>query len=186
MHPSAAPADLDAHLGERGLVEDASVLGMVGDLDSLPACPPAPGGVEIVEADAAQDADVVDLIAWRYQLSQHAQAVLRETYRVLEVGRPDAATRIWVALQDGRPVSKAVLHLGAGVAGLHGVATRPEARGLGLAHWLTLHAFASARGMGFRHGVLHSTEMAESLYAKLGFRAIAPFRLFTTPGSLEL
>lgn len=186
VHPTARPHDLEDRLSDRGLSLDASVLGMVGELAALPEPGPPPPEVEIVEARASEDDDVVELIAWRYQLPPEAAAILRETYRVLGVGAPGASTRIWVAMMDGRPVSKAVLHVGGGVAGLHGVATRPEARGLGLARWLTLKAFDAARRSGIAWGVLHSTPMAESLYERLGFRGVAPFRLYATPGSLEL
>ena len=39
---------------------------------------------------------------------------------------------------------------------------------------------------GVRTGVLHSTPMAHSLYEKMGFRDAATFRLWATPGDLEL
>ena len=42
----------------------------------------------------------------------------------------------------------AVLHIGAGVAGIHGVMVRPEARGKGLGRTLTLLALNAAREVG--------------------------------------
>ena len=84
------------------------------------------------------------------------------------------------------PVSKVVLNLDAGAAGIYGVATRPEARGSGLARMLTLHALHAARDAGHTLGVLHSSPKAVGLYEKIGFRAVAPFSVFAPPSTLHL
>ena len=91
-----------------------------------------------------------------------------------------------LALRDGVALCKVILHLAAGAAGLYGVATRPEARGSGLARHLTLHAFRAAREQGYQQGVLHASAMATSLYQRLGFRTVAPFRFFAPPQVFHL
>ena len=68
-----------------------------------------------------------------------------------------------------------VVNLDAEATGSYGVATVPEARGLGLARILTLQALHAARDAGSTLGVLHSAPMAISSHQKLGFRAVAPF-----------
>jgi ribosomal protein S18 acetylase RimI-like enzyme len=78
------------------------------------------------------------------------------------------------------PVSKAGLYCGAGAAGIYAVATRPQARGQGLAGIVTLEALRAAREEAYQLAVLHSTPMAVNLYAKLGFRHVAPFRIFAS------
>jgi ribosomal protein S18 acetylase RimI-like enzyme len=65
------------------------------------------------------------------------------------------------------------------------VATKPEARGLGLARLVCLTALQAARERGHRVGVLHATPMAVSLYRALGFGEVAPFRLFAPPNSFH-
>ena len=60
--------------------------------------------------------------------------------------------------------------LGAGVAGLSSVATVPEARRQGIGTAVTLHLLEQARAMGYRIGVLFSSDMAVGVYRKLGFR----------------
>ena len=78
------------------------------------------------------------------------------------------------------------LHLDGDVAGIYGVATRPEVRGLGFARHLTLAALHAARAAGATTAVLHSTPIAVPLYASLGFNRVADFSLHASPGTLRL
>jgi ribosomal protein S18 acetylase RimI-like enzyme len=114
------------------------------------------------------------------------RAALEGIAAAFELGLPGSAVRCWIAWRGAEPVAKAFLHLAAGAAGLYAVATRPEARGLGLARNLTLHGFAAARAAGYRLGILHSTPMARTLYEKLGFLSATRFRMFTPAGSFHL
>ena len=56
------------------------------------------------------------------------------------------------------------------------VATRPEARGRGLASAVTAAALRDAAGRGLRGAVLQATPAAERLYARLGFVAVGRWR----------
>ena len=94
--------------------------------------------------------------------------------------------RCWLALIDGKPVSKALLNLDAGSAGIHGVATKPEARGKGLARILTLNALHTARESGYRIAMLHSSPMARSLYEKIGFRQVSEVRVYASGGTFHV
>jgi len=182
IHPSAQPLDLDSRLRTRGLDEAEVCPGMWAPLDVLPGPGPVPAGIEVREATTPGDiAAALELVAWRWDVPRGVTARLNGFRRSFRVGEPGSAVRCWLAWKDGRPVSKVILNLDQGAAGLYGVATRPEARGLGLARALTLEAFSAARRAGFRAGVLHSSAMAFGLYEKLGFRVVAPFRIFTPP-----
>jgi ribosomal protein S18 acetylase RimI-like enzyme len=157
------------------------------DLNQLPKPVGKIEGIEIREATSDADVDAaVDLIAWRWDLPSEVREKLHAVTRAFEVGVPGGAVRCWIAWKNGTPVSKVVLNLASESAGLYGVATRPEARGLGLARRLTLEAFSTAYKEGYRLGILHSTPMAKNLYEKLGFREIAPFRLFAPPHSFHI
>lgn len=186
LHPTAAPSDLDARLEASGLVESDVCPGMVAPIERLPAPEPPPRGVQIEQLGPAARGDFVELVAWRYSLPDEATGPLLSIMAARGFGEPDCPTKAWVARIDGRVMSKVVLHLAAGVAGLYGVATRAEARGLGLARSLTTIAFDEARRLGYETAVLHSTPMAVGLYAGLGFRHVADFRLFATPGTLHI
>jgi ribosomal protein S18 acetylase RimI-like enzyme len=186
VHPTAQPADLGERLLARGLKEDEIVTGMVADLEHLPEPSPVPAGIEVHEADDATDVrHVFELISWRWQIPPEAKDHHRALNQAFKVGRPDARVRCWLACREGVPVSKVVLNCAAGAAGIHGVATKPEARKMGLAGLLTIRALQAARQDGYRMAVLHSAPMAVSLYAKLGFEVAADFRVFAS-GALHL
>lgn len=57
-------------------------------------------------------------------------------------------------------------------------ATIPEARGRGLASELMRHALRSARQRGCTTTTLESTKMAETLYGKLGYKALGRYAMW--------
>jgi ribosomal protein S18 acetylase RimI-like enzyme len=187
VHPSAKPLDLSARLRARGMEEAETCPGMAINLDDLPPQQALPDGVEISEvSDETDAARLLELVGWRWAVPRQALPALAGVTQAFEVGMPGSKVRCWLAWQDGVPVAKALLHLAAGVAGLYGVVTRPEARGLGLARSLTIHAFSVARRQGYATGVLHSTPTARGLYEKIGCRAYADFKVFAPPRTLHL
>ncbi|MEM7141980.1 MAG: GNAT family N-acetyltransferase [Actinomycetota bacterium] len=185
VHPTAEPADLGLRLNARGFDRAERLTGMTSPLGTLPDPDPTPLGIDVFEVAANEPSPWVGLVSWRYGLPTAARDFLVAVYRNEAVG-PGGATRVWVAMRDGVPVAKAALHLHGESAGVYGVATRPEGRGLGLATQLTLTALRAARGTGARIAVLHSTPMAVSLYRRLGFEPIADFDVYAEPGGLDL
>jgi GNAT superfamily N-acetyltransferase len=187
VHPTALPLDLDRRLEQRGLVEAEVAPGMVADLADVPPPDAPPDGIELARFTEDEADDFIELVAWRYSLPLDDTGYLRTVFAHHGFGRDDCPTKAWVARMDGRIVSKAILHVdGDGVAGLYGVATRAEARKLGLARILCSTVFDEARAIGCTTGVLHSTPMAYPLYESLGFRPVADFRLYSTPNTLHL
>jgi ribosomal protein S18 acetylase RimI-like enzyme len=186
VHPTARPSDLEERLERRGLELAEVVPGMVGRLADVPPAAPVPAGVEVVRMGRADRDAFIDLIAWRYSLPEDARSTLHSVMERGGIGEPDSPNRAWLARRDGVVLSKVLLHLGAGCAGIYGVATTPEARGLGLARTLTIAALEHARDAGHETAVLHSTPMAVSLYEGIGFERVGDFRLWSLPGALHL
>ena len=181
LHPSAKPDDLKERLLKRGLMEVDNLPGMVTDLDELPIPENPPSGYDIFEIK--DDSDIVnelEMIPWRWHFSDETLKHFCELNQSFRIGKPDTKLRVWTAFYKDKPVSKVVLHLSAGAAGIYGVATKPEARGKGLARILTLEALWAAKKIGYKIGVLHSSEMAINLYKKIGFKVISNFTILAT------
>jgi ribosomal protein S18 acetylase RimI-like enzyme len=187
VHPTARPDDLAGRLRARGMEEAEVCPGMWMHLRDLGDTGDPPPGVVIREVrDAGTAAGLFELIAWRWELSPSEVPLLPGITRAFDVGRPGSAVRCWVAWREAAPVAKVVMNLAAGAAGIYGVATKPNARGLGLARLLTLHALHTARRDGYELGVLHATPMAQPMYERIGFRVEAPFGIFAPPHTLHV
>lgn len=186
VHPTRQPHDLAGRLDARGLVVAEVLSGMVAPLDEIPRSAPAPDGVRVEEIHAGGEDPYLELLSWRYDLPPSAIDTLRSVWRSVGIGEPGAAVRCWVAYLDDRPVSKVALHCHGTTAGVYGVATRPEARGMGLGRLITTVALDAARETGSAVAVLHSTPMAIHLYETLGFSRVADFSLHAFPDTLHL
>lgn len=180
LHPTTSPGIRDA-LTELGLVCAEELYGMSADLDDVER-PSVRDDVEIVEFTEDSEHLWLDLVSWRYGLSEESSPYLRDVYRAgLQRG-----TGGWVALVDGAPASKAVVHVEDGVAGIYGVATTEAGRGRGLATHLCATALETARASGAERTVLHSTPMARTLYRRMGYRDVATFEMWAKPDSVHL
>ena len=179
VHPSGRPLDLVDRLRARDLQEFEICPGMARSLEDLPLAPPVPDGIEIREVRDDADLGVLsEFAAWRWGVPEAYRPHLHDIVTRFQVGRPDSSTRMWMAYKDGVPVSKIALYDGPGSAGIYAVATKPEARGLGIATILMVVAMRAAKEMGHEVVVLDSSPLAEKLYQRLGFVTVTNFRLF--------
>jgi ribosomal protein S18 acetylase RimI-like enzyme len=184
VHPSARPGDLTQRLQRRGFEEAEPITGMVADLAHLPQMLTVPSGVEIHDVTPEHDlSPFADFVAARWQVPETSQADLQAIIDVARIGAAGSPNRAWVAVKDGVALAKAFTHDAAGVVGLYGMATKPEARGLGLARTMCIKALSDARARGHEVAVLHSTPMAVSLYEGVGFRKAAGFSIYAAPHS---
>jgi GNAT superfamily N-acetyltransferase len=180
VHPSSLPNDLPERLTQRVLQEIEIAPCMARSLDNLPEAPLIPEGVQIREA--IEESDLIELYglaAWRWGVPEEYRPQLRKMIEKFEIGERGSNTRMWLALKDGIPISKIGLYNGSGSAGIYGVATKPEARGLGIASILMNVAMKAAKEMGHKLAVLDSSPLAEKLYQRLGFITVAPLRLYS-------
>lgn len=87
----------------------------------------------------------------------------------------------YVARDQGRSAAAVMAFEHEGDCGVYNVATIPEARRRGLGTALTAHAVYAARDRGCETASLQSTEMAERVYAAVGFRDLGRFDEFVRP-----
>jgi GNAT superfamily N-acetyltransferase len=90
----------------------------------------------------------------------------------------DLPMRYYIAYLDGKPVATSNLFLGAGVAGIYCVATLPQARGRGVGAAVTAAPLLEARQLGYRLGVLQSSEMGFPVYQRMGFQHLCQMEHF--------
>ena len=87
-----------------------------------------------------------------------------------------------VAHLDGRPVGTASVFLDVdGTAGIYHIEVVPDARGKGIASWMTAAAIGLAADRGASRVVLTATPLALGLYRRLGFTAQGSFTYFVDP-----
>jgi ribosomal protein S18 acetylase RimI-like enzyme len=96
-------------------------------------------------------------------------------------GADPGAFRVLVARLDGEAVATAMALDADGDCGIYNVTTAPHARRRGLGTALTLLHAQEAFARGCRTASLQSTEMAERLYAAVGFRDLGRFLEYVPP-----
>ncbi|HKI54115.1 MAG TPA: GNAT family N-acetyltransferase [Anaerolineales bacterium] len=182
VHPSSMPADLPERLQKRGYQEIEIAPCMARSLENnLSETPSIPDGVEIREAIDEKDVmELYGLAAWRWGVPDDYRPQLEKIIEEFKVGERTSNTRFWLAWKDDVPISKVALYNGSGSAGIYAVATKPEARGLGIASILVNVALKAAQEMGHKLAVLDSSPLAEKLYQRLGFTTVAPLRLYSS------
>lgn len=181
VHPTSAPDDLYEQLINHGLKDVEPIFGMAKKLTELSEIPALPDGIEIRKARDEHDVIAFNqFAAWRWSVPDEYKDRHIKLLSQFRLGKQGTHTHVWQAWKDDQPIAKVGMYLGSGSAGIHAVATKPDARGLGLAKALTLTALNEAQSVGYKLAVLHSTPMAQPLYKKLGFESIADFSLFAS------
>jgi GNAT superfamily N-acetyltransferase len=183
--PGSTPTDLPERLQERGFLDMAeqmkelapgikqTELGapcMTADLHHMneAVLTRVPPGFSIQEIQTeAQLQDFKRVFVESYEIPDWAGQAWVDA--ALRVGIGKTPWRMYVGYLGGKPVATNMLVLGGGVAGLFAVATIPAARGMGLGAAISLKPLLEARQMGYRYGVLFSSEMGVSVYERIGF-----------------
>ena len=170
LEPGLQATGWGKYLLAHGFGYDENTPGMAVDLSALNEDVKAPPNFTIVPVE-----DLEALKEWTqtfiagYQLPPAWEAGLFDLMSDLGLDLP---IRNYLGYIDGKPVATSHVFLGAGVAGIYFVATVPEARGQGLGAAITLAPLREARAMGYRAGILQSSEMGFSIYRRLGFQKL--------------
>ena len=187
--PFDTPDDLGTRLTSAGLTLEGIAPAMVASLDDVPLDEPPPGGVEIVPVtDRATLREFLTIVEadWLEWTGGEATPVQRRTLDAFarEIPRRFPSEPVplrWLGRVDGRPVATSRVSLGGGVAGLYAILTLPSHRGRGIGRAMTLAALRAAAGIGYRIGVLQSSDLGYGVYLKLGFRDVFTYDIYVHP-----
>ena len=179
--PTDRPANLGSVLAAHGLDLVETAIGMDRDLaDWEPE--PVRSDARIVDVGMEPEGlrDYEELIRTYWSVPESERQMI-ETLNRHWTGERSPGFRL-VAYVDGVAVGK----LFANTEGypdrllVVGVAVKPEARGHGVATAMMASAMGHAKGRGVRRVVLQSSEMAHSMYRRMGFIERCTFKVFAT------
>ena len=188
--PSDLPADLGPRLDTAGLSLEGSAPAMAADLADVPLDAAPPFGLEVVPVtDSATLEEFLTVIEadWlEWTGGEHTPVQVR----TLDAWRREIPPRFadeavphrWIGRVDGRVVATSRVSTAAGVAGLYAISTLAAFRGRGYGRALTIAALRAAASIGYRIGVLQSSDLGYGVYRKLGFRELFTYDVWVHPG----
>lgn len=170
LEPNVEQANWDSILKTYDFQYSDDAPGMAVDLEKLNGEIQPVEGLEIIPIEDQYMLDVWnDTFIKGYGLPDFFTDSMRTLMQAIGTDLP---IRNYLGLLDGSPVATSNIFFGAGVAGIMFVGTHPSFRGIGIGTWMTLKPLLDARQLGFRIGILQSSEMGYSVYKQLGFEHI--------------
>jgi ribosomal protein S18 acetylase RimI-like enzyme len=170
------PPGMNAALAAAGFATEDPETFLVLDLSETRPPYDRPEGVEVREVRA--EAGVADLVA-----VSNAAFGREEPWRLAQlIGRLEDPTQaLFVAYDNGRPVSSGRLELAPGkaFAGLYGGGTVPDYQGRGAYRALVAARAAEATRRGCRFLTVDARETSRPILERLGFRPLATIRGWT-------
>lgn len=151
---------------------------MLADLAATPAVS-WPDGLQVVQVrDPEMLAAWTDASGRGFECGPKAVRIYRDAYaRCLSAADPRVLQH--VGFWRGQPVTSSTLVLADGIAGVYDISTPPEFRRCGFGAAITYANLEAARERGFGHACLMSSDMGESVYARLGFSTRVSFSEYT-------
>lgn len=162
-------AKLKKCLLARGLTfSESFAIEMAADLMSVPENLPLPAGLKIIQVENAESLKQwIHVASIGFEVAEEFEQVWYDFFAEAVFELP---FRTYLAILDGQPVSTSQLFLSGGVAGIYNVTCVPEARGQGIGAVITQIPLLDARAMGYRVGILQSSELGYPVYRRLGFQ----------------
>jgi len=170
VFPDTRPLDLGDRLKARGWNLYEMDPGMALNLANLMDDREGPEGLTV---ERVMDPESMRLFfriwAEGYPLPKEMAEIWAEGAIELDLTE-ESPIKHYIGYLDGKPVATAWLSLGAGVAGLYGVVTLPEARGRGIGTEMTLVPLREAKAEGYHVATLLATKLGGGIYRRLGFK----------------
>lgn len=165
--------DTQQAMRELGLQTADQMPGMV--LNPVADIPAPPDALTIVDWDARSLSTYNEIMAVSFA------APLELMNNLISPDLLNSPTHGYLGYVGGRPVTTSALIASDGVAGVYNVATVPEYRGRGIGEAMTWHAVRKGVEAGCVIGSLQASAMGQPVYARMGFRTIAPYESYILP-----
>lgn len=176
MEPTVKPSDWEPLLARHDFRFSDDTPGMAIDLEALNESARSVEGIKIRAVENEEALQMwAHVFTLGYNLPTDWETPVYKNWRMLGLDRP---IRNYLGFLNGEPVATSCLVLGGGAAGIYSVSTVEKARGKGIGAAMTVEPLQDARGMGYRIGVLQSSEMGYNVYKKLGFRHLCQIEYF--------
>ena len=184
--PSSSPKNMGELLSKNGLVLDKQP-GMAYNLKILEAEREPLNKVEIIKVEDVETLKVwnnIVLTGFTLPKELLSDFFYKAFSFMLLNDNPSASA--FLAFYDGNPVASSLVFYRSGVAGIYNVTTLEEARGKGIGTAITLAPLNEAKKLGYEIAVLQSSEMALSMYKRMGFKEHCQIEWYVwQPGSKE-
>lgn len=178
--PASRPASLGTSLQAHGLKQVHVETCMVADLHALRESFETPPNLRITVVENQQMLRAYAAVSMSgFGATPQDNKVYYDTYTAIGFG-DNLPWRHYIGWLDEQPVAVSSLLLYAGVAGIYGVATLPEARRQGIGAAMTLAPLREARSRGYAIGALSPSEMGLRVYQRIGFQEYCQLHIYAS------
>jgi GNAT superfamily N-acetyltransferase len=179
--PSARPAHIASLLKSRGFVYSASTTGMAIDMLTMREDIQLNAELNITEIKDLEHLRILRTLEMQgFGATELGAQQYHDVYACAGFGY-GLPWHHFIGWLRGAPVAIASLLYHAGVAGIYGVTTVPDARRQGVGAAMTLHVLRYARASGYRIAILSPTDMSEAIYRRVGFRDYCQLHHYGSP-----
>lgn len=159
-----------------GFHYDSNTPGMAIALDTLQPIQPALPDLQIeVVTNKEQLRLWTRTFVKGFELPPSVENELFELISTLDLDWPN---RNYIGTLRGEPVATSNVFLGAGVAGIQYVSTCEAARRQGIGAAMTIAPLLDAVQLGYKIGVLQSSDMGQKVYERIGFQHVCRMEHF--------
>jgi GNAT superfamily N-acetyltransferase len=174
----APGSEVTACLAERGYVDQGAIPAMGVDIASLTSTS-LPAGYELVRVGSGPDSDEwVERLAAGYGMPVGLARYFAPAAFGADPDKRDAPLQFFAVRRGGAMVATSMCFLHDGLAGIYSVSTLPSERRKGLGEHATAEPLRLAARLGYRVGILQSSEAGHGVYRKLGFADFGGLPIF--------
>ena len=167
--PSTKPTVLGSRLSEHGF-QTEELPGMAADLNSLPVKMGWPEDLVIERVESDEDLENwCRVLCTAFEMPDFVGDAFIDFYRSVGFDSSSPLHNYLGSLND-EIVATSTLFMGAGVAGIYSVSTLERARRKGIGSAMTAAPLMDSQRLGYRVGILQSSELGFNVYHNLGFQ----------------